>query len=45
MLAMSSSIFFTIRSMMAGEISALGFKGLYYLATGPVPFGLAYFIY
>ena len=30
---------------MIGEISALGYEGLYYLALGPIPFGFIYFIY
>ena len=30
---------------MIGEISALGYEGLYYLAVGPIPFGFIYFIY
>ena len=45
LLGLSCSISFTLRSLMIGEISALGYEGLYYLALGPIPFGFVYFIY
>ena len=45
LLGLSCAISFTLRSLMIGEISALGYEGLYYLALGPIPFGFIYFIY
>ena len=42
---MTSAAFFTLRSLLVGEISTLGFEGLLYMAPGPIPSGIIYFTY
>ena len=42
-LTLTSAIFFTARSMLTGEISALGFPGVIYMGSGPIIFGVFYF--
>ena len=44
-LALGAAVFLTIRSMTMGEIALLGFEGVLYLSTGPVVYGIGYFIY
>ena len=44
MLALSSAVCFTIRELMIGEFSQIGMQGLFYYASGPLPFCVAYFI-
>ena len=44
-LGLSAAFVFTVRSLVIGKISQLGYEGLYYLATGQIPSGIIVFIY
>ena len=45
MLVLIGAVLLTIRSFVIGQISQLGNEGVYYLATGEVPYGFVFFIY